>query len=185
MNRKQHSAQDTRARLIAAALAALRAGGLHGLTLDSVAKTARVSKGGLLHHFPSKEALAEAVLRHLLGQFEQQVQAHYDQDTTPRGRWLRAYLRASFAPEAVLTLELATTLLLALAEFPGIRAQVQQDAARWTARLADDGVPPLRARLLRLAADAWWQDQMATEHPATPAERAALLHEALRLIDQE
>ncbi|HRN83289.1 MAG TPA: helix-turn-helix domain-containing protein, partial [Hyphomicrobium sp.] len=28
--------------------------GLHGLTLDAVAKEAGVSKGGLLHHFPSK-----------------------------------------------------------------------------------------------------------------------------------
>lgn len=36
--------------------------GIYGLTLDAVAKSIGVSKGGLLYHFPSKDSLIDAVL---------------------------------------------------------------------------------------------------------------------------
>jgi AcrR family transcriptional regulator len=38
---------------------------VHHLTLDEVAKTAGVSKGGLLYHYPSKEALLTAIVERL------------------------------------------------------------------------------------------------------------------------
>lgn len=40
----------------------LRADGERAATIDAVAARAGVSKGGVLYHFPSKEALAEALL---------------------------------------------------------------------------------------------------------------------------
>ncbi|MDT0203417.1 TetR/AcrR family transcriptional regulator [Nocardioides sp. AE5] len=40
----------------------LRSEGERGTTVDAVAARAEISKGGVLYHFPSKEALAEAAL---------------------------------------------------------------------------------------------------------------------------
>jgi AcrR family transcriptional regulator len=48
--------------LLDAAEAVVSESGAARLTLDAVAERAGVSKGGLLYHFPSKEALLEAML---------------------------------------------------------------------------------------------------------------------------
>ncbi|MGN0062702.1 MAG: TetR/AcrR family transcriptional regulator [Nocardioides sp.] len=51
-----------REKVLDAYVALLHAEGERAATMDAVAQRAGVSKGGLLYHFPSKEALAEAVL---------------------------------------------------------------------------------------------------------------------------
>lgn len=67
MSARQLTAAQTCPRLLDVAAQTLRDQGMAGLTLDAVAKEAGVGKGGLLHHFPSKDALVEAVLRRLSG----------------------------------------------------------------------------------------------------------------------
>lgn len=51
---------------VAARLAAER--GVGAVTLDAVAAASGVSKGGLLHHFPTKASLLEGMLDSLLDQ---------------------------------------------------------------------------------------------------------------------
>jgi AcrR family transcriptional regulator len=53
---------SSRTRIVAAAERVVARDGGGNLTLDAVAKEAGVSKGGLLYHFPSKEALLQAIL---------------------------------------------------------------------------------------------------------------------------
>src|SRR5690348_11094601 len=54
--------RSARERLLDAAERVVAESGATHLTLDAVAKSAGVSKGGLLYHFPSKEALLEGML---------------------------------------------------------------------------------------------------------------------------
>jgi AcrR family transcriptional regulator len=54
--------RPARDRLLDAAERVVVESGATHLTLDAVAKSAGVSKGGLLYHFPSKEALLEGML---------------------------------------------------------------------------------------------------------------------------
>lgn len=54
--------RDTRDRLLAAAERIVAREGAARLTLDAVAQEGDVSKGGLLYHFPSKEALLTAMI---------------------------------------------------------------------------------------------------------------------------
>ncbi len=74
--------------------------GLHALTLDAVAREAGVSKGGLLHHFPTKQALLEALHDELLNRFETHFNALVAADPEPHGRFTRAYLHANLAEAA-------------------------------------------------------------------------------------
>ncbi len=67
MSARQLTAARTRTRLLDAAAQTLRDQAMAGPTLAAVAKEAGVGKGGLLHHFPSKDALVKAVLRRLCG----------------------------------------------------------------------------------------------------------------------
>lgn len=55
-------ATDTRHRILAALRAVLARGGASAVTLESVAAEAGVSKGGLLYHFPNKEAMYAGLL---------------------------------------------------------------------------------------------------------------------------
>jgi len=60
------SAPSTRDRLLDAFEALLIEGGERSATLDAVAAAAAVSKGGLLYHFASKDALVDGVLARLV-----------------------------------------------------------------------------------------------------------------------
>lgn len=55
-----------RSALIEAAAGVIAREGFARLTVDGVAKLAGVTKGGLFHHFPSKQALVDGVFSEML-----------------------------------------------------------------------------------------------------------------------
>lgn len=63
-------ATDTRQRILAAAETIAREAGPGNLSLDAVAACAGVSKGGLLYHFKSKNALMEALVHEFCNRFD-------------------------------------------------------------------------------------------------------------------
>jgi AcrR family transcriptional regulator len=84
---------ETRQRLLEEAAKAILDKGLAGMTLDAVAKGAGVSKGGLLHHFPSKQLLVDALVSELFNRFVNDWKQLADADPVRGGRWTRAYLK--------------------------------------------------------------------------------------------
>ncbi|PJF24919.1 MAG: TetR family transcriptional regulator, partial [Phototrophicales bacterium] len=84
-----------RAQLLNAASQIVLEKGAAHLTLEAVAALAGVSKGGLLYHFPSKEALIKGMLEQYLTDFSTLVAQSYAALPEGRGRWLRAYVNAS------------------------------------------------------------------------------------------
>jgi AcrR family transcriptional regulator len=184
MTLKQATAAQTRRRLIEATQQALRRHGLGGLTLDRVAHEAGVSKGGLLHHFASKDALIEAVLRQLFDDFETRVQHYVEQEPPGRGRWLRAYVRATFEDDPP-PLELSALLLVAVTENPALMRLIQEDFTRWNERLLNDGVRAARALVVRQAADSYWSEVLMGVAPTDPTLRQSVRDELLHLINEE
>lgn len=171
----------TRGRLLDAAVRTVERGGVSGLTLEAVAREAGVSKGGLLHHFRSKDALVEAVLRHLLEMFSARVAQLWEREAEGPGRLARAYVRASFAEDPI-PLELGALLLTAVTGDSGVAALLAEDSAGWRVRLADDGLAPARAALIRQAADAAWLERVLD--PDADADlRPQVEQELLRLTE--
>ena len=70
------------------------------MTLDAVAAAAGVSKGGLLHHFPTKDALIHGMLDLLIAMYvdRQNLLLTREAPGVP-GRWLRAYIDMTFVDE--------------------------------------------------------------------------------------
>lgn len=173
------TATGTRARLVEAAVRTVERGGVSGLTLEAVAREAGVSKGGLLHHFRSKDALVEAVLRDLLAAFDARVTELVEGEGP--GRLARAYVRASFSEDPI-PLELGALLLTAVTGDSELAALLAEDSAGWRERLADDGLPPACAALIRQAADAAWLERVLD--PDADAELRPLVEqELLRLTE--
>lgn len=180
MVNREMAAVQTRERLLAAAREALRTQGINGLTMENVARAAGVSKGGLLHHFRSKDALVEAILQQLFADFELRVEQYHVLEPETPGRWSRAYVRATFEDEP-LPLELTVLLLSAISEDDVLIHLLRDDVRQWDMRLCSDGLPVPRARVIRQAADAYWTECLIGTEPTEASERQELMNELLTL----
>lgn len=155
----------TRAALLEAAGRVLQAQGA-AMSLDAVAREAGVSKGGLLHHFPSREALLSALALDLLARFHVQLEDAYRREVEAHGplpgAWSRAYIAVSFTPnpqEAALY-----AVMKSLAVLWEVLDAWEAAQAVLSARAEADGLPPGRAHAVRLACDGLWTGQVPEAH---------------------
>jgi AcrR family transcriptional regulator len=158
--------------------------GVSGMTLEAVAREAGVSKGGLLYHFPSKEALIGGMIGRLIEGFEDALgrELRREEGGGGGGRWSRAYARASFTEDRWY-LHVSAGLLAAVAEDPALLDPLRkgyEDGQRWAER---DGIDPAIATLVRLAADGLFFAEMLGFAPPKGALRARVL-EALLLLTE-
>ncbi len=110
-HRRKKQPQVVRSQLLEVAARLCVENGLHTVTLDAVARAAGVSKGGLLHHFPTKRDLLDALQHELLRNFEARLEELMAQDADPHGRFTRAYLLANLDNVAERWNSLAVLLL--------------------------------------------------------------------------
>lgn len=149
--------------------------GYSALTLDAVGAAAGVSKGGLLYHFPSKEALVAGLLEDLLTGFEADQSAAHAADPARPGAWTRAYLNASaVAPEDETEQLASVALLAAVGHDPTLLAPLQDRYRGWVERLEDDGLAGVDAHVVRLAADGLWAADLFDLAPPDPSLRARI-----------
>ena len=150
--RTLEDALETRETILDAAFRVARGGGGR-FTVDAVAREAGVSKGAVLHHFPSKEALAGGMLEHQLDEFDALIERRLAEEPEGEtGRWLRAYVRASFEMGAG-DPAVNDALLAAMATEPGLLSSFEGRFESWRRRAEADGVDRTKANLVRLAVD--------------------------------
>lgn len=144
----------TRERILEAAYAVAERSGVAALTLDAVAAEAEVSKGGLLYHFPSKEALLSGMVDGLCRTCRDLAAAAAQADPEPLGRSARAYLAASAGDLWHSSRWMA--LMGALVLNPGLLDAWRADVLAGRAADEEEGVDPAAAAIVRLAADGMW-----------------------------
>jgi AcrR family transcriptional regulator len=161
LNKRGRAADSaaTRTRILDAAEARLLRIGPNGLVLEAVAADAKVSKGGLLYHFNSKESLVDGLIERMLDDFDQVQDAAVAVDRKPVGRWTRAYL-ASTVTDAGLpadnSAQVMAGILAAIDNDPVRLGVIRKRFAEWHKRLLGDGIDPVQATIVRLAADGLW-----------------------------
>ncbi|QBJ94829.1 TetR/AcrR family transcriptional regulator [Rhodococcus sp. ABRD24] len=145
-------ASDTRDRILDALERLLLDVGLAQVTLEAVAAAAGVSKGGLLYHFPSKEALFASMVRRLGDRSDRQLA-----DAVARGSSVsEIYLQYPDANSAD-EIALYRSMLAAMRSADGQHDEVQQ-AVGDVMRSWDDGLlseidDPVQAEIVRLVGD--------------------------------
>jgi AcrR family transcriptional regulator len=144
----------TRDRILEAGYAIAGQSGVAAVTLDAVADRAGVSKGGLLYHFPSKEALVAGMVDGLCRTFAGLADAATRADPVPAGRSARAYLAASAGElwQSDRWLALVGALVISPGLLDAWRAGVVAGRAADEAEDAD----LVAAAIVRLAADGLW-----------------------------
>jgi AcrR family transcriptional regulator len=135
-----------------AAETVVAARGVSALSLHAVAAKAAVSKGGLLRHFRSKEALVERIAVEMRSVYDALVAA----EPPGPGRHTQAVIAWALytAPErAERDLGIAAALLSAHAHDPKLIDPIRAEHARIRAQAEDDGSPPGYAHIVMAAAD--------------------------------
>ncbi|MFG1999197.1 TetR/AcrR family transcriptional regulator [Spirillospora sp. NPDC048911] len=168
--------------LLDAAEAVLSEHGTQALTLTAVADRAGVSKGGLLYHFSSKEALVKALVTRVIDEFDGLI-AELD-DGTP-GSYSRAYVEATFK---VFTDGARTyrrwSAITAAATDPELAEPLNEAMARWHGRDPAEDRDPAAGRIVRLAAEGLWEVMSHCPELYGEAELAALRERLLALLER-
>lgn len=157
MTTQPSAPETTRQAILRAARTVVQRDGAAALTLETVARVAGVSKGGLLYHFPNKDALIVGMLEAMVTAFEAAMAAYVraEGEPPPPGAWTRAYLQANLAISAS-DIQHHASLLAAVAVRPELLAPIRARFAVWQQRMEVDGLDPALATVIRLAVDGWF-----------------------------
>lgn len=177
------SGENTRREILNAANQIVINQGVDSLTLEATARAAGISKGGLLYHFPSKQALIEGMIRWYLQRFEADLSSSAQAlGATQPGRLTRAYLETTFADNARIP-RLNAGLLAAIATDPALLTPVQERFSEWVKMLDQDNLDPVTTTIIRLVADGLWLVELFGLAPPDDAMKARV-QEALVSLAQ-
>lgn len=182
MNKNSRKKQPlvVRVRLLEAAAQVAVERGVNNLSLDAVARRAGVSKGGLIHHFPSRQALLRALFHDLLTVFADNIEAFMARDREPRGRFTRAYVRATaLPPSEAEAVQLMRAFALAMSNDTDLGELWRCWLQLQLENHPEDAASPI-GRLIRYAADGIWLEACMRVAVNTSGERAAVIE---RLVE--
>lgn len=153
------------------------------VSLDTVARAVGLTKAGVMHHFPTKQALMEAVVDDVLDRWETGLAEYLDGSVTEASAAtrFRAYVDWSFFGD------FGEADLVALSD-PKLRGPL---TTRWSDRMIpwlaipDTATADERARLtaVRFLGDGAWIASAADFLPPTAAERAQIALVAHALLE--
>lgn len=168
---------DARTRVLDAAEAIVQARGVAALTLEAAARDAGVSKGGLLYHFASKEALLAAMLNRLAEGISAEFQRTRAAQPEGPGRTARAMLAWAFdEPDFACAQHdrAAAVFLAAFHHDPVLLDPVRAVFASMREALAADGLPPGHGQAVMCACDGLFMARIFGLYALTPEERQAM-----------
>lgn len=185
-HRRQKQPELIRSQLLMVVRDILVQEGPHAVTLDAVSRRASVTKGGLQHHFRSKQALLQALCDQLFEEFQANLALAFEREPAGAGRHARAYIRTCFD----------THNQLNQVEDPAGHWPAGLDPARSTRALAPDHADRAGRRrrntwradrllVCRMAADGFWFSQMLDVYALDDAHRARILALLLQLCGQK
>ncbi len=146
-------------KLLDAAEAVVARSGVGNLTLDAVAAEAGVSKGGLLHHFPSKDHLVRAMVERSAQNWRRCYTQAYEQTPPGPGRMARGLLNHCLSDAECWTEELrrsSSAVFAALAQNPCLIEPMRSAYGDLHKRIAEDGLPPGVSEAVMAALDGLW-----------------------------
>ena len=167
-------------RILEAAEAVVVAVGGARLTIDAVAAQSGVSKGGVLYHFPSKEALLEGMVRRHIERTDARREALLDELPPGPSRLLVGEIQWMLGRRDPDDQVRAAAILAVIANQPALMKPIRErQRERFDALAAAGGATEDRALVL-LAADGLFLMELLQASPFTAIERETLVQAMLR-----
>jgi AcrR family transcriptional regulator len=156
--------------------------GIGGLTFDAVAARTGITRGGLMYHFPSREALVLATHRHMAERWEKDMSEALGEAAAQapaaerHAAYVRISSRAATRGELLLMLESSGDATL---------GQIWVDVGeRWAPPVPGAGDPAALKRFIaRLAADGLWMYDALSPRPIPPDIRDRISAELVAMIE--
>jgi len=170
---------DTRNRILDAVESLLVQKGVTGLTLEAAAREASISKGGLLYHFGSKEALLTGVLQRMAEMVVVDYEGGVALQPEGPGRVARAMLAWAFgeadcSPGQDKHDRMAAVCLAAFHHDPALLDPLRAVIERMKADLLADGIPHGIAMTIQTATDGLFMAHLFGMYRPTEADILAL-----------
>jgi AcrR family transcriptional regulator len=145
--------------LLDAAEAVVARDGITRLTLDAVAAEVGMSKGGVLHHFPTKDRLVEAMVVRSAEAWRATYMHAYELMPPGPGRMARALFHHCLSDAKGWTRELqrsSSACFAAYAQNPELIAPMRNVYSDLHERLKNDGLPPGVGEAVGAAINGLW-----------------------------
>lgn len=182
---KPHS--DLHNRILDAAETLVQTKGVGGLTLEAAAKLAGVSKGGLLYHFASKEALLDAALKRLSEYFRTEFETAVAAQPEGPGRVARAMIAWAFGEDETACDErderAAAVYLAAFYHDPALLDPIRAVYVRLREAVLADGLPPGAGSAIMCAGDGAFMSRIFQLYAMNPEERRTIAAALSRLLE--
>lgn len=171
-----------RERILEAADEVARKRGVANLTLDLVAEHANVSKGGLLYHFTTKEALLREMIDRALDRYRAFLKAEVDR----QGNEYRSYLKASIMArrDSDEGSECSRAFFAAAANFPDMPERAHVDVKEHFDLLRAEPDRFASAAILSLAINGLHFLELLNLAPFTPEERETVVRKMLEQAER-
>jgi AcrR family transcriptional regulator len=180
-NHKEKRPLATRTQLMEAAAQIVTERGVDNLTLDLVAQRAGISKGGLIHHFPTRQTLLEGLFQSLLAVFQKSIEDFISIDENPRGRFTRAYIKSTtFTSDSEHKNKLLAAFALATSKNE-ILSTAWQDWQQKQIDKYNENVCSVVGRIVRYAADGMWLEDCCGGESSNPEERENIVEYLIQL----
>jgi len=173
-----------RGRILDAAEQLVADQGASSLTLAAVAQAAGVSKGGLLYHYPNKDALLAAMIERHCDDLDERCARELEglPADQPSSR-LKASILGVLTPRAGRE-DVGAALLAAAANKPALLDGARARYAEHVAQLTASGGCFARSAVIMLAVDGLMLGEVWRLTPFTSEQRDLIVKELLRLADE-
>jgi len=167
---QQTKSDQTRNAILDAANRVLVEQGAERFTLESVATEASVSKGGLLYHFASKNALITGMMERSMALVDAALE---EELVRSNGDYLTAYIRASFRTTAD-PAQVSRAIQAAIVRDPALLNPLRERFERMQQEISQRAPSPELGLLVRLAMDGLWYAELYQFAPPDGEQRGAL-----------
>lgn len=165
---------SNRTALLAAAQVVVQQNGAAHLTLEAIAARSGTTKGAVLYHFHSKEALLAALVEHARADLAASLDAAEALATVTPMRLLEAYVRQMETEDAAAD-PMNAGIIAAAANEPALLAPFRKLLMERLARLTADGISPVVAGTVLAALDGIWISESLGIPPFGPKLRRRVL----------
>lgn len=186
MNHDDHT--DTPSRILDAVMQLILQGGLPAITLSAVCRQAKLSKGGLVHHYPTKEALVEAFVQRAVDQYLSMINEAFEQHPPGQGRRAQAFVdlflgdATAFEPSSNRD---CAAVMLALIQGGGRKQLAGNLYGELLPQLRRDGLSVDVAETIVAAVDGMWLQSMIEPIEAVLPRAAHVRRQLRKIINQE
>lgn len=175
--------KDTKHKILEAAADIVQTEGILELTLEAAAKKANVSKGGLLYHFPSKDALIEGMIQHSMQGYTDRIKEGAAYDSNEKGKWTRSFIKETFQ-QSTSNENMDAGLMAAAVLNLDLLKPIQDAYSEWQDYIEKDGLDPIDATILRLATDGLWFSEIFGLAPLEEDQRKLVLERLIQLTHE-